>query len=237
MIHLISGPRNISTSLMYSFNNREDCLGIDEPFYGHYLRHTGLNHPGRETILDKMETNEEVIVKQLESIDSKQEFLFIKNMAAHLGQLKSKFYRKARNLFLIRNTDAVIHSFAKVVPDVSIEDIGIQQEYEIYQELLAQGSKPPIIDSNELLKDPEKILRATCKQLDIPFDKQMLAWEAGPKEIDGIWATDWYTNTHKSTGFSKHISSKMESLAPHLQAVAEEANYYYQELFKHSIKA
>ncbi len=237
MIHLISGPRNISTSLMYSFNNRKDCIGIDEPFYAHYLKQTGLEHPGREKILQTMESKEEVIVSNLESLQPNIEFLFIKNMASHLGSMKSKFYHQAKNIFLIRNTDAVIQSFASVVPGVNLDDIGIRQEFEIYQELISMGQRPPIIDSNELLKDPEKVLTEACQQLEIPFDNKMLSWEAGPKSIDGIWAEHWYANTHKSTGFSKNISSKSKPLPSHLQAVSEEAHFYYQKLFKHSIKA
>ncbi|MGI8649730.1 MAG: sulfotransferase family protein, partial [Rubrobacter sp.] len=31
-----SGPRNVSTALMYSFRQRPDTSVVDEPFYGHY---------------------------------------------------------------------------------------------------------------------------------------------------------------------------------------------------------
>ena len=43
-IAMWSGPRNVSTALMRSFGNRNDSVVIDEPFYAHYLRHTGLGH-------------------------------------------------------------------------------------------------------------------------------------------------------------------------------------------------
>jgi len=46
-----SGPRNISTALMYSFGNRDDFEIIDEPFYANYLIETGLDHPMREEII------------------------------------------------------------------------------------------------------------------------------------------------------------------------------------------
>ncbi|MGK7368639.1 MAG: hypothetical protein ACNS64_00385, partial [Candidatus Halalkalibacterium sp. M3_1C_030] len=50
-INLCSGPRNISTALMYSFAQRSDTKVIDEPFYAYYLRKTGKKHPGREEVL------------------------------------------------------------------------------------------------------------------------------------------------------------------------------------------
>ena len=53
-----SGPRNLSTAMMYSFAARRDCAIWDEPFYGAYLRKTGLSHPMREEILDSCENDE-----------------------------------------------------------------------------------------------------------------------------------------------------------------------------------
>ncbi|MEL0010468.1 MAG: sulfotransferase family protein, partial [Bacteroidota bacterium] len=35
-ICLWSGPRNISTALMYSFGQRSDTTIVDEPLYAHY---------------------------------------------------------------------------------------------------------------------------------------------------------------------------------------------------------
>ena len=54
IINLISGPRNLSTALMYSFSRRPDTTVIDEPFYAHYLSTTGIDHPGREDTLKFM---------------------------------------------------------------------------------------------------------------------------------------------------------------------------------------
>ena len=47
-IFMWSGPRNISTALMRSFENRNDTKVYDEPFYAYYLKHTNLNHPMKE---------------------------------------------------------------------------------------------------------------------------------------------------------------------------------------------
>ena len=47
-----SGPRNLSTTLMYSFGSRTDFSIWDEPYYAAYLKKTGLNHPMRKEILE-----------------------------------------------------------------------------------------------------------------------------------------------------------------------------------------
>ena len=58
-ICLWSGPRNISTALMYSFAERSDTLVYDEPLYAHYLKTSKAKkyHPGSKEILNSMENN------------------------------------------------------------------------------------------------------------------------------------------------------------------------------------
>ena len=50
-IAMWSGPRNISTAMMYSFGNRPDCFAWDEPFYAFSLKTHGNDHPMRDEII------------------------------------------------------------------------------------------------------------------------------------------------------------------------------------------
>ncbi len=52
-----SGPRNLSTAMMYAFAQRSDCTVSDEPFYAAYLAATGHDHPMRAEILAAQETD------------------------------------------------------------------------------------------------------------------------------------------------------------------------------------
>ena len=56
-IAMWSGPRNLSTAMMRSFENRTDTVVLDEPFYAHFLKETNLDHPGREEIILKQDNN------------------------------------------------------------------------------------------------------------------------------------------------------------------------------------
>ncbi len=47
-IAMWSGPRNVSTAFMRSFENRSDCFVSDEPFYAYFLHETGFEHPLRD---------------------------------------------------------------------------------------------------------------------------------------------------------------------------------------------
>ena len=50
-IAMWSGPRNVSTAFMRSFENRADCFVSDEPFYSYFLNETGFEHPLRDEII------------------------------------------------------------------------------------------------------------------------------------------------------------------------------------------
>ena len=63
-IAMWSGPRNISTALMRSFENREDTEVYDEPFYAYYLNKTQLNHPMKKDIINSYPTSQTTIIKK-----------------------------------------------------------------------------------------------------------------------------------------------------------------------------
>lgn len=234
VIQLISGPRNISTALMYSFGNRKSCHIIDEPFYGYYLELTKSDHPGKEEIINSMTTDPEQIIDDITNNHLKED-LFIKNMAHHFIGLNPMFSLNFKNVFLIRNTQEILHSFSKVIPSPSLNDIGIKKEWELYEYLTDQGNSPIIIDSGILLSDPETILKQLCIAIDIPFEKTMLQWKPGPRKEDGIWAKYWYKNVHKTSCF-KRQNTKEITLKENLKQVNEEAYIYYSKLLEKAIK-
>ena len=68
-ICLWSGPRNISTALMYSFAQREDTMVLDEPLYAHYLASSEKElvdrHPVAQVVLDTMENDGAKVVEMM----------------------------------------------------------------------------------------------------------------------------------------------------------------------------
>ena len=62
-----SGPRNISTALMRSWENRSDSIVVDEPLYAHYLAATGIDHPGRDEVVAAGDTDWRAVVGRTRS--------------------------------------------------------------------------------------------------------------------------------------------------------------------------
>ncbi len=234
-ICLWSGPRNISTALMYSFAQRPDTTVFDEPLYGYYLKQTIAKeyHPGAIEVMNSMECDASKVVDFMMG-DFDSEVVFFKNMCHHLLDLDTSFMQDTINLILTRHPAQVITSFSKEIPNPSLLDIGMKTQAELLNELLNRNAYVIVIDSNELLKAPEQYLNLLCSKLDIPFYTEMLSWEKGPKSYDGPWAPHWYSNVHNSMGFQSY-EEKALTVPEHLNDLLNEALPYYLELKKHSL--
>lgn len=229
-ISLWSSPRNISTALMYSFAQRADTQVFDEPLYAHYLSKSSAKdyHPASEEILKSMENDGNKVVEMMLK-HSEKPVLFFKNMTHHLVELEHDFLSRMCNVILTREPKAMITSFSKVIERPLMRDIGYQMQYELLEELKAKGLPIIVIDSKDILLNPEKELKKLCKAINIPFDPAMLRWTAGPRAEDGCWAPYWYANVHQSTGFMPY-REKDDELKEELIPLYMEAKDYYERL-------
>ena len=236
VISLWSGPRNVSTALMYSFAQRRDTEVVDEPLYAHYLKITGFEHPGREEVLQWQENDGRKVIDQVFRTTVSRKHLFVKNMAKHLIGLDHNFLAVLKNILLIRDPKEMLPSFLKQVKEPNILETALKEQYEIMKELKENGISVAIVDSKDLLLDPASILSALCSFAGLEFYPEMLAWEAGPLPEDGIWAKHWYKNVHQSTGFGVY-EPKTVQIEKRFQPLLEECQYYYDKLYHQSIKS
>ena len=234
-INLISGPRNISTALMYSFAQRTDTVVSDEPFYAVYLLKSGAQHPGGQQVLASMPQSEARVRTDLQAL-SGNKVLFIKNMAHHMEVLDQPFIPDAIHVFLIRDPYQIISSYAAVISRPVMRDIGIEYQHSLFKHLLSTGREPVVVDSGRLLDNPEAVLSQLCLRCGIPFQERMLRWQSGPKSYDGIWAPYWYANVHRSTGFEKP-QRESRTLPEELIPLYESARLHYEKLLPFSLKA
>lgn len=217
---------------MYAFAQRSDTTVSDEPFYACYLSKTHANHPGKNEVLKAQSSNEEIVKRELFK-KNELPVLFIKNMAHHLEVVNNDFLTRCINIFLIRDPKQIIASYAQVIENPVMRDIGIEYEYQLFQKV--EHQKPVVIDSGLLLEKPESVLHQLCDKVGIEFERQMLCWPAGPKVYDGIWAPHWYANVHRSTGFEKQPTSE-RPLPVHLNSLYQSASVFYNELLQHALK-
>ena len=197
IIAMWSGPRNLSTAMMRSFGSRADCSVMDEPFFAPYLVATGKAHPGREETLARHETDPEA-VQRLCLAASSTPYSFQKHMPQHMVEgFPMGWAKEAKHFFLIREPVRVIASYVRARAEFEIEDLGVLAQRRLWEDL----GRPPVIDSSDILRNPAQMLEKLCRAIDIPWETDMLSWEAGLRPEDGAWAPFWYHSVHNSTGF------------------------------------
>ncbi|MEO1250224.1 MAG: HAD family hydrolase, partial [Pseudomonadota bacterium] len=238
-IAMWSGPRNLSTAMMRSFGNRADCAVIDEPYYAAYLKQTGFDHPMREAVLAAQETDwREVEARILGPVPEGAPIFYQKHMSHHmLPGFGRDWFAKTRHAILIRAPERVLASYAAKREAVTAEDIGMADLEEIRQQATgATGKEPPIIEAEDIRRNPEGLLGALCQALDIPFDPAMLAWPPGRRDSDGVWAAHWYATVDASTGFSPPEDG-LPDLPDDLQAIADETRPIFKALASRKLRA
>lgn len=231
-----SGPRNISTAMMRSFENRADTAVVDEPFYACYLHLTGIDHPMREEVIASQPTDWRLVAQALSGDLDGVDIIYQKHMTHHmLPEIDLGWTGTLRNCFLIRDPDQVVKSYSRKRDTITQDDIGIRRQLELYEEISAiTGQDIPVIDASRFLADPETGLRNLCSRLAIPFSDKMLRWPSGPRASDGVWAAHWYEAVERSNGFQPATARDI-TLTRAQRSIADQAREYYEVLLEKSL--
>ncbi|CAG8656827.1 93_t:CDS:1, partial [Dentiscutata heterogama] len=135
--------------------------------------------------------------------------VFVKDLAfffIHTSEgspLQSKeFLSKFKHTFLIRNPEKSVKSYYKAanatykawdkanVPNservelFSSSRIGLKESRDLYDLITnVTGEEIPLVDADDLVREPEKVLRKYCEMVNVEFKKEMLEWKAERLEI------------------------------------------------------
>ncbi len=235
-IAMWSGPRNISTALMYAFASRNDCQVWDEPFYAWYLDTTGFDHPMGDEIIATGLTSADKVIELCSEPFEQAPLHYQKHMTQHmLKDLDRNWINGISNAFLIRSPEKVLASYAQKRQSVSLAEIGYVQQLELFNQVSDHlGTAPPVVDSDKFLSDPQIGLETLCAALKIDFQPAMLSWPQGPKPYDGVWAKHWYNAAHQSTHFATPAAKDI-ALPADLQKIADQALPLYEKLQRHAL--
>ena len=239
-IAMWSGPRNLSTALMRSFSSRPDTTVLDEPFYAHYLRETGIDHPGREEVIAAYENDWRKVIDCITGpIPDGKSIWYQKHMAhhmlPHIDVARLIGGGELTHTFLLRDPVEVITSYTKVHPKMTLAETGLPYQVDLFERVRSRtGKPPPVIDAKDVLLDPRRTLSRLCAALGIEFTETMLHWPDGPHPKDGNWAPYWYESVYSSTGFGQY-RPKNEPVPEHLRPMCDEAMKLYDRLARHAL--
>lgn len=229
-IAMWSGPRNLSTAMMRSWEHRSDTEVLDEPLYAAYLVATGLEHPGRDEIIAAGAADFDEAITRCLDAPGLRPISYQKHMAHHLlPGVDRSWLDRLRNALLLRDPRRVLASYAKVREQVTLDDIGLPQQVELADRCEV------IVDADDFLRDPTGYLREICRRFDVEFDPAMLQWPAGPRESDGVWAPHWYASVEASTAFGAPPADDPPALGERLAEIAGQAVDVYEGLRRHRL--
>jgi hypothetical protein len=202
-IAMWSGPRNISTTMMRCFGARSDCAVSDEPFYGAFLKGTGADHPMASEVIAAMDCDWASVAETMRGpAPGGRPVWYQKHMPHHMeGPVSIRDFPHHAHAFLIREPERVIASYGVKRGEARFEDLRYDRLFEYFEWARGQGLEPPVVDTSTFLEDSAGKLEVLCKRLGIEWDPAMLRWEPGIHPEDGVWASHWYDQVSKSTGF------------------------------------
>jgi len=217
--------------MMYAFGNRSDTTIVDEPYYGAYLHHSGVEHPMNNEVLSSLPHDPEEISAYVTGLTPGAHAVWYQKQLTHhmLPQFSLSWVGKQTNVFLIREPARVIASYERKRETLGLEDLGFLQQKRIYDYCVALGQKPIVIDSDDILANPKVALMALCESVGIDFDPAMLRWKAGARLEDGVWASHWYDAVHKSTGFGA-APGPIPVVGSKFADILEQAQMIYRQL-------
>jgi hypothetical protein len=143
-----------------------------------------------------------------------------------------RFLAEARHAFLIRRPEEIAESFYALRPDMRINEIGLETLHELHAAVReADGHRPVVIDSDDLVARPEATMRAYCAAVGLPFIQQALTWPPGER---AEWRRSawWHAEVGASSGFQRRerIYTHTVENSDQLARFAAHHRSYYEEL-------
>jgi hypothetical protein len=131
--------------------------------------------------------------------------LFVKDFALHVLPVADEaFLSHFAHSFLIRDPAEAIPSFLSKLPQATVDEIGYEAQHTLFERVSRLlGRPPPVIDADDLLRDPEKVVRAYCAAVNIPFVPKSLSWEPPGDSRDLEWwdGAAWHEHLRTTRGF------------------------------------
>ncbi|WP_338549095.1 sulfotransferase family protein [Roseovarius phycicola] len=241
-------PRSTSTAFEWMMRQRGDLSCFHEPFGMAWYQGPEARAP-RVAPTDRQRpeaTFEKIWIDIQEAAEKRP--VFVKDMPHHTDHLWSDaFLERITHSFLIRDPAKVLASLHCSYKKAGMEDgfeaqeISFGPQQALFDLLRALGQTPPVLDSDDLLEDPDTMVRIYCKAIGIPFIRAALSWEPGARD-DVLWYDGndeiWHASLRDSDGLKpiprKHVDP--DDLPENLNLHYETFMRHYNSLYTHRLR-
>ncbi|OLQ02726.1 hypothetical protein AK812_SmicGene14385 [Symbiodinium microadriaticum] len=195
-----------------------------EPFVSVYYLGPEREHPRHTDLPADPQYTYKKMWDQLLNPPGGESVSFAKDFAVTLPRRwwRSKEMAEVKHSFLIRHPEPAMTSMLRACKDPESTGYSYFNETEMgYSELVAMfeyvtkelHQVPPVIDHDDLMKQPEAVLRSFLGHLGLDFDERMLHWTEPLPPHPEIWA-GFFENANRSTGFKPTRVERKSTEAP-----------------------
>jgi len=246
IIALWCHPRSMSTSVERIMRERGDLECLHEPFmYHYYLNQKHRDMPYFEPKQDHPVTYEGVRDMIMEKAQASP--VFFKDMAYYINSdiiTDSEFFKSVTHCFLIRNPEAAIASYYKLDKDVTLPEIGIEAQWQVYSQLVDSGINPVVIQAESIRKDPRSAVNNWWERIDLVNKDAAFEWgDKSPEDWQQVKA--WHQKSMKSNSINPWTEEDTQkeqdrfkavlAQAPHLRSYLEHHMNFYERLKNESL--
>lgn len=234
-------PRSTSTAFEWMMRQRGDLDCLHEPFGEAWYQ--GENPLWPRFTAGEKTTQGLTIESVWEDIKVRAEKgpVFLKDFPHYINHMWTpEFLSQFTHAFLIRDPAKTITSVYDKWPDFDELEVGFPEQRALFDLLSAlNGSPPPVIDSDDLLENPEGMVEAFCAAVDIPFLPEALSWEPGADTGDYSWwdGGSFHENLRNSTGLKpqKRRYVELADAPERVRRVHRRMKPHYDHLYRHRI--
>lgn len=234
-------PRSTSTAFEWMMRVRGDMTCFHEPFGEAWYQGESPLWPRVQP--DSVRTPGLTLESVWEMLQAtaKKEAVFSKDFPHYIDHLWSDdFLTSFNHSFLIRDPAKTLTSMFKHWPHFHPKEVGFPEQRHLFDRLCDQlGTVPPVIDSDDLLEDPVRMVELYCHAVGIPFIAEALSWEPGAREEVSWWdGGSFHENLRHSDGLKPQKRQYIDiSDAPsRVKAIYESCLPHYEHLYQHRLK-
>ena len=242
ILALWATPRSTSTAFEWMMRMRGDMTCFHEPFGEAWYQGEDARWPRIKPDSPRTAGLTFDSVWQTLILAAQKGPTFSKDFPHYIEHLwTDDFLEYFNHSFLIRDPAKVTTSMYRHWPDFVLKEAAFVEQRALFDRLCDKnGSAPPVIDSDDLLENPEAIVEAYCNATGIPFIAEALSWESGDREeVSWYDGGSWHDNLRDSAGLKPQARKYIDiSDAPaRVQEIYATCLPHYEQLYQYRLSA
>lgn len=248
IIALWSHPRSMSTATERIMRERGDLAVFHEPFmYDYYVHRSVREMPHFEAEADRPQSLPEICAMLMAAAADAP--VFFKDMSYYVvGALDEelRFFSSLTDVFLIRDPRRSLMSYAKLDPDFTLEEAGIEAQWRHFEWLRAKTARtPPVIAAEAIAADPEGVMGALWARIGLAPSAHAFSWAKESVPEDWGQVAGWHGAASASAGIrpptdesDAEIDARFAAMAakhPRLADILRHHRPFYERLKAHAL--